>query len=90
MNGQSADSVFSTRLDKEENSSVIMFITCGKEKQTDCLERCTDGFSLTHPASNNHLPLCFAFYARRGTPAMPLTQGSCGIQEQWKRQQALA
>lgn len=38
MNGQSADSVFSSRLTKEGNSFVITLITHRKEKQTDCLQ----------------------------------------------------
>lgn len=38
MNGQSADSVFSSCLTKEGNSFVITLITRRKEKQTDCLQ----------------------------------------------------
>lgn len=85
MNGQSAGSGFSRRLAKEGNRSVIMFITCRKEKNK-LLRRCTDGSSLTRPASNTLPSLCFVFYGRRATPAMLLSQGSYEIQQQQKRQ----
>lgn len=38
MKGPLAGLVFSRRLAREGNGSVTMFITCGREIQTDCLE----------------------------------------------------
>ena len=79
MNGQSADSVFSSCLTKEGNSFVITLITRRKEKQTDCLQDAQMSSSRpAWPQTSGH-SLSFVFYPKRVIPAMSLSQGTYEI-----------